>query len=234
VLKVIKIETSYGNIKALKGVSIEVGPGEAVALIGSNGAGKTTLLNTISGLMQARSGSILMEDKEITNLPSYKIVRKGISQVPEGRQVFSGFTVLENLRLGAYVVGKGSTYKENLDKAFSYFPILKTRSAQLAGTLSGGEQQMLALARGLMSSPRIMLLDEPSLGLAPLIVEQIFRIIEGLNQEGITFLLVEQNAFAALKICHRAYVLQAGEVVLEGDSRSLLSNDEVKKKYMGE
>lgn len=234
VLRAKAVETFYGNIKALKGVSIHVGPGEAVALIGSNGAGKTTLLNTICGLLKARQGNIFWEDKEITNLPPYKIVRRGISQVPEGRQVFTKFTVSENLKLGAYVLGKGSNYKENLDKVFSHFPILQERSQQLAGTLSGGEQQMLALARGLMSSPRIMLLDEPSLGLAPLLVEQIFMIIADLNRKGITFLLVEQNAYAALRICQRAFILQVGEVVLEGDSKSLLSNDEVKKKYMGD
>jgi branched-chain amino acid transport system ATP-binding protein len=233
-LKVQEIETYYGNIKALKGISLDVAMGEIVALIGSNGAGKTTLLNTISGILKARQGKILLEDKDITNLPPYRIVEKGISQVPEGRQVFGKFTVIENLKAGGYRLRKTRQYKEDLEKIFSYFPILRERANQLAGTLSGGEQQMLAMARGLMSSPQIMLLDEPSLGLAPLIVQEIFKIMEELNERGITFLLVEQNAYMALEISNRAYILQVGEIALEGESKLLMDNEEVKKKYMGE
>lgn len=233
-LKVQEIETYYGNIKALKGISLDVARGEIVALIGSNGAGKTTLLNTISGILKARQGKILLEDKDITNLPPYRIVEKGISQVPEGRQVFGKFTVIENLKAGGYRLRKTRQYKEDVEKIFSYFPILSERANQLAGTLSGGEQQMLAMARGLMSSPQIMLLDEPSLGLAPLIVQEIFKIMEELNERGITFLLVEQNAYMALEISDRAYILQVGEIALEGESKLLMDNEEVKKKYMGE
>jgi len=233
-LKVQEIETYYGNIKALKGISLDVARGEIVALIGSNGAGKTTLLNTISGILKARQGKILLEDKDITNLPPYRIVEKGISQVPEGRQVFGKFTVIENLKAGGYRLRKTRQYKEDVEKIFSYFPILRERANQLAGTLSGGEQQMLAMARGLMSSPQIMLLDEPSLGLAPLIVQEIFKIMEELNQRGITFLLVEQNAYMALEISNRAYILQVGEIALQGESKILMDNEEVKKKYMGE
>ena len=233
-LKVQEIETYYGNIKALKGISLDVAMGEIVALIGSNGAGKTTLLNTISGILKARQGKILLEDKDITNLPPYRIVEKGISQVPEGRQVFGKFTVIENLKAGGYRLRKTRRYKEDVEKIFSYFPILRERANQLAGTLSGGEQQMLAMARGLMSSPQIMLLDEPSLGLAPLIVQEIFKIMEELNQRGITFLLVEQNAYMALEISNRAYILQVGEIALQGESKILMDNEEVKKKYMGE
>jgi branched-chain amino acid transport system ATP-binding protein len=233
-LKVREIETYYGNIKALKGISLDVARGEIVALIGSNGAGKTTLLNTISGILKARQGKILLEDKDITNLPPYRIVEKGISQVPEGRQVFGKFTVIENLKAGGYRLRKTRQYKEDVEKIFSYFPILRERANQLAGTLSGGEQQMLAMARGLMSSPQIMLLDEPSLGLAPLIVQEIFKIMEELNQRGITFLLVEQNAYMALEISNRAYILQVGEIALQGESKILMDNEEVKKKYMGE
>ena len=233
-LKVQEIETYYGNIKALKGISLDVAMGEIVALIGSNGAGKTTLLNTISGILKARQGKILLEDKDITNLPPYRIVEKGISQVPEGRQVFGKFTVIENLKAGGYRLRKTRQYKEDVEKIFSYFPILRERANQLAGTLSGGEQQMLAMARGLMSSPQIMLLDEPSLGLAPLIVQEIFKIMEELNERGITFLLVEQNAYMALEISNRAYILQVGEIALQGESKILMDNEEVKKKYMGE
>ncbi len=228
------IQTYYGNIKTLKGVSLRVGPGEAVALIGSNGAGKTTLLNTISGVLKAREGKILLAGEEITNLPPYKIVRKGIVQVPEGRQVFGSLTVEENLKLGGCTLRKTFLLREGLARVWDHFPILRDRTNQLAGTLSGGEQQMLAIGRALMVSPRLMLLDEPSLGLAPLLAGQIMKIVEGLNQRGITLLLVEQNAFAALRICRRAFILQVGEVVLEGNSDSLLSNDEVKMKYMGE
>lgn len=233
-LKVQKIETFYGNIKALKGISIEVARGEIVALIGSNGAGKTTLLNTISGILKTRQGKILLEGNDIANLPPYRIVERGVSQVPEGRQVFAKFTVIENLKAGGYRLRKTHQYKENMERAFTYFPVLRDRANQLAGTLSGGEQQMLAMARGLMASPQIMLLDEPSLGLAPIIVQEIFRIIEELNEREITFLLVEQNAYMALEISNRAYILQVGEIALEGESKRLRDNEEVKKKYMGE
>jgi branched-chain amino acid transport system ATP-binding protein len=233
-LAVEEIETFYGNIKALKGISLTVAKGEIVALIGSNGAGKTTLLNSISGILKTKQGKILLEGEDIANLPPYRIVERGVLQVPEGRQVFAKFTVIENLKAGGYRLRKTHQYKENLERIFTYFPILKVRSGQLAGTLSGGEQQMLAMARGLMASPRIMLLDEPSLGLAPIIVEEIFKIIEELNKSGMTFLLVEQNAYRALEISNRAYILQVGEIALEGESKLLLDNEEVKKKYMGE
>lgn len=233
-LVVEQIETFYGNIKALKGISLTVASGEIVALIGSNGAGKTTLLNTISGILRTSKGKILLEGDDIANLPPYRIVERGVLQVPEGRQVFAKFTVVENLKAGGYRLRKTHQYKENLEKVFTYFPILRERAGQLAGTLSGGEQQMLAMARGLMAEPRIMLLDEPSLGLAPIIVEEIFRIIEELNKLGMTFLLVEQNAYMALEISNRAYVLQVGEMALEGESKRLMDNEEVKKRYMGE
>jgi branched-chain amino acid transport system ATP-binding protein len=233
-LKVQEIETFYGNIKALKGISLNVARGEIVALIGSNGAGKTTLLNTISGIRKGRQGKILLEGEDITNLSPYKIVARGISQVPEGRQVFAKFTVIENLKAGGYRWRRTRDYKDDAEKIFGYFPILRERANQLAGTLSGGEQQMLAIARALMASPQIMLLDEPSLGLAPLIIQEIFKIMADLNKRGITFLLVEQNAYMALEISNRAYVLQLGEIALEGESNLLMDNEEVKKKYMGE
>ncbi|HLJ62484.1 MAG TPA: ABC transporter ATP-binding protein [Stellaceae bacterium] len=226
------IESFHGAVHALKGVDIEVGEGEIVALIGANGAGKSTLLMTICGRPQARRGGIRFAGRDITRLPTHEIIRAGISQVPEGRRIFPHMTVLENLQMGAAIVSKAH-FKDDLERVFALFPLLHERRAQRGGTLSGGEQQMLAIGRALMSRPRLLLLDEPSLGLAPLIVKRIFEVLRDLNErEKLPILLVEQNAFQALKLAHRGYVLQTGRVTLEGPGAELLTNPEVRAAYL--
>ena len=235
-LEIRDINTYYGNIHALKDVSLRVDRGEIVAVIGGNGAGKTTLLNTISGVMHSRTGEILFKDQPIGNLSPDKVVRVGISQVPERRQVFSTLNVLDNLLLGAYLRHSKDTKEEignDLDYVFGIFPILKDRQKQTGGTLSGGEQQMLAVGRGLMAKPELLLLDEPSLGLAPLLVREIFRVAGELREHGTTILLVEQNARAALHLADRGYVMETGEVVLEGRSEELLGDERVQEAYLG-
>ena len=227
------LHVHYGAIQALKGVSLEVADGELVSLIGANGAGKTTTLHTISGLLQASSGEVLLDGVNLQKLPSHKIIENGIAQVPEGRHVFAQMTVLENLYMGAYIMRDKAKVQENLDWVFSHFPRLKERSRQLAGTLSGGEQQMLATGRALMTNPKILLMDEPSMGLSPLLVSEIFSIIEELHKDGITILLVEQNAKMALSVADRAYVLENGKISMSGDAKELLNDSRVKKAYLG-
>jgi branched-chain amino acid transport system ATP-binding protein len=231
-LKLKDINVYYGAIHALKDVSIEVQRGEVVAIIGSNGAGKSTLLRTISGLLRPRTGEIHLEGKQIDSTPAHEIVRLGISQSPEGRRIFTNMSVLENLQLGAFTREDAEVHKD-MDEVMRRFPRLKERIKQNAGTLSGGEQQMLAIGRALMSRPQLLLLDEPSLGLAPNLVAEIFKIVIDLNAEGVTVLLVEQNAFRALEIAHRAYVLETGTVVLSDTGKNLLSNPKVKEAYLG-
>lgn len=231
-LSIREINVFYGAIHALCDVSIDVQKGEIVAIIGSNGAGKSTLLRTISGLLRPRTGTITLEDERIDCIPAHEIVRKGISQSPEGRRIFTNMSVLENLQLGAFT-RKDADISSDMDEVMRRFPRLKERLRQSAGTLSGGEQQMLAIGRALMSRPRILLLDEPSLGLAPNLVAEIFRIVLDLNAEGVTVLLVEQNAFRALEIAHRAYVLETGHIVLSDTGKNLLNNPKVKEAYLG-
>ncbi len=235
-LKLESVEAYYGSIQALKGIDLEVEEGKIVSIIGANGAGKSTLLKSISGLISQKKGRIIFNDKDITRLSPGEIVALGISQVPEGRQIFAHLTVLDNLHLGAYLYFSRKNMKiieEKLEELFTIFPILKMRKKQISGTLSGGEQQMLAIARALMSRPKLLLLDEPSMGLAPLIVKEIFNIIKKLNSEGVTILLVEQNAKAALQISDFGYVLETGRIVLSGPSKELLENEEVKQAYLG-
>lgn len=224
---------SYGAIRALKDVTFSLNQGEIVALIGANGAGKTTILNTISGILAPDSGVIHFEDQSLTEISSAEIVEKGIIQVPEGRKIFARMTVRENLELGAYTVKGKPAIAEHMDSVFEIFPRLKERHKQLGGTLSGGEQQMLAIGRGLMADPRLLLLDEPSMGLAPLLVEQIFEVIQDINHRGVSILLVEQNAHMALSISHRAYVLETGRVTLAGEAAELMRNPLVKEAYLG-
>ncbi|HMK57153.1 MAG TPA: ABC transporter ATP-binding protein [Dissulfurispiraceae bacterium] len=226
------IRTSYGQIEALKGIDLEVRRGEIVCLLGSNGAGKTTALMTISGILRPESGEITFDGESITAMPPNRIVRKGICQVPEGRRIFPRLSVLDNLEMGAFS-SAAADFNRNIEKVFSIFPILKERMRQPGGTLSGGEQQMLAIGRSLMSNPRLLLLDEPSLGLAPIMVNRIFKVIQDINKDGITVLLVEQNARAALKLSHRGYVLENGTIQLSGGGAELLDNDAVKKAYLG-
>ncbi len=233
-LEVKDIHTYYGNIQALKGVYLRVEPGEIVTLIGSNGAGKTTTLRTIQGLLRPRQGQILFEGKSLESLSPKQIVLSGISQSPEGRLIFPRMTVLENLEMGAFSRRDSLGIKLDKEKVLHLFPRLRERSNQKGGTLSGGEQQMLAIGRALMARPRLLLLDEPSMGLAPLLVSQIFSIIRDINAQGTTILLVEQNAHMALKVAHRGYVLQTGQVVVEGTARELESNETVRKAYLGE
>ena len=232
-LKVEGLNVFYGTIHALHDVDFEVNEGEIVTLIGANGAGKTTILHTISGIIQGSSGSISFMDKSINKIPAHKIVEMGLGQVPEGRRVFANLTVLENLEMGAYTRKNKKEIKEDYEIVFTRFPRLKERSKQVAGTLSGGEQQMLAMGRALMSRPKLLLMDEPSMGLAPLFVKEIFSIIRDINQTGTTILLVEQNANMALSIANRAYVLETGHIVLSGDAKELAASEEVRKAYLG-
>ena len=228
------IEVSYGPIKALKSVSLEIAAGEIVTLIGANGAGKSTTLRAISGLVPSQSGRILFEGKEITNKPADQIVQLGVGHSPEGRRIFANMSVRENLELGAYTRRDRVGIAEDLERGLTLFPRLRERIGQNAGTLSGGEQQMLAMARALMARPRLLLLDEPSLGLAPFLVRDIFRIIQDINQQGTTVLLVEQNAHLALGIAHRGYVLETGHIVMADEAKALLANEDIKKAYLGE
>jgi branched-chain amino acid transport system ATP-binding protein len=231
-LRLSGIHTFYDQIEALKGISLQVREGEIVSLVGSNGAGKSTTLMTVSGVLRPTGGALQLFDRDITGLPPHRIVELGISQVPEGRRIFSRLTVRENLEMGAFL--KKANFASSLDRVYTLFPLLKERERQSGGTLSGGEQQMLAIGRALMSGPRLLLLDEPSLGLAPIFVSKIFRTIKEINAEGITILLVEQNARAALRLSHRAYVLEGGRVKLQGKGEELLNNDEVRKAYLGD
>ncbi len=229
-----RVSVSYGAIRALQNVSLQINAGEIVTLIGANGAGKSTTLRAISGLVPANAGRILMEGKDITLLPADKIVKRGIGHSPEGRRVFANMTVRENLELGAYTRSDRAGVKQDFDRALSLFPRLRERIGQPAGTLSGGEQQMLAIGRALMARPKLLLLDEPSRGLAPFLVRDIFQIIRDINAQGTTVLLVEQNAHMALGVAHRGYVLETGSIVMADEAKALLANDDVKKAYLGE
>lgn len=233
-LEVKDLKVYYGVIQAIKGVSFHVDEGEVIALIGANGAGKTTILHTISGLLAPKEGSVVFEGKDIVKTPGYKIVSMGMAHVPEGRRVFAQLSVLQNLKMGAYTRKDKEEVAQSLKTVFERFPRLEERQSQLAGTLSGGEQQMLAMGRALMSHPRIILMDEPSMGLSPIFVNEIFDIIEKVSKSGTTVLLVEQNARKALSIADRAYVLETGNIVLEGRAEELLNNDAIKKAYLGE
>ena len=232
ILKVDDINVFYGSIHAIKGVSFEVKQGEIVTLIGANGAGKSTTLNTISGLLHSKTGGITFMGENLSKTPCHKVVSKGLALVPEGRRVFLQMTVQENLEMGAYIRGKANL--DDLEHVFQRFPRLKERRKQIAGTLSGGEQQMLAMGRALMSHPKLLMLDEPSMGLAPILVEQIFDIIKELHAAGVTILLIEQNAQAALSIADRAYVMETGNITMEGPADDLLHNDDVRKAYLGD
>lgn len=233
-LEVKDLEVYYGVIQAIKGVSFQVNQGEVIALIGANGAGKTTILHTITGLLSPKRGSVMFEGKEITKVPAHKIVSMGMAHVPEGRRVFAELSVYENLKMGAYTRKDKKEIEESLANVYKRFPRLEERKNQMAGTLSGGEQQMLAMGRALMSKPKIILMDEPSMGLSPIMVNEIFDIIRAVSEGGTTVLLVEQNAKKALGIADRAYVLETGKIVLEGKSEELLENDSIKKAYLGE
>jgi branched-chain amino acid transport system ATP-binding protein len=231
-LKLEDVHTSYGPIEALRGIDLEVGEGEIVSLIGNNGAGKSTCLMTISGVLRPSAGRIVLEGLDVAGMPPHEIVRRGISQVPEGRRIFPKLTVRENLELGAFP-GRGN-FSSRIENVYRLFPILMERQRQFGGTLSGGEQQMLAIGRALMSGPRLLLLDEPSLGLAPIMVAKIFRTIVEINREGVTVLLVEQNARAALRLSHRGYVIESGAITLQGKSEQLLDDEKVRQAYLGE
>lgn len=233
-LELKNVHTYYGNIHALKGISLTVNKGEIVTLIGSNGAGKTTTLRTIQGILKPREGQIIFEGEELQKIPPHEIVKRGVSQSPEGRLIFPRMTVKENLEMGAYQRTDRDGIAEDLEKVFKLFPRLKERISQRGGTLSGGEQQMLSMGRALMARPRVMLLDEPSMGLAPILVDQIFDIIRELHSEGVTILLVEQNARIALSVADRGYVLETGEIALSGPAKDLLHSPEVKAAYLGE
>lgn len=232
-LKVNDIHVYYGAIHAIKGITFEVSQGEIVTLIGANGAGKTTILHTLSGLIKQKSGDIVFKNKKLNKIQGNEIVSMGMAQVPEGRRVFSQMTVYENIEMGAFLRKDKDGIKKDLDLVFQKFPRLKERRKQLAGTLSGGEQQMLAIARALMSKPELLLLDEPSMGLAPILVDEIFNTIEEINKMGTTILLVEQNAHRALSIANRAYVLETGNIVMQGNAKELLGNKDVQKAYLG-
>jgi len=232
-LKLTDVVASYGAIQALKGISLEVYQGEIVTMLGGNGAGKSTTLRTISGLMHPRSGRISLDGHDVTHMPAHKLVRQGIGQAPEGRRIFSRMTVLENLQMGAYSRRDRAGITADFDRVFGLFPRLQERRTQAAGTLSGGEQQMLAIGRALMGRPKLLLLDEPSMGLAPVLVEQIFRIILDINSQGTTILLVEQNAQMALQVAKRGYILQTGLIVLADTAANLADNEDVKKAYLG-
>ena len=233
-LEIKDLEVSYGMIAAIKGVSFEVNEGEVIALIGANGAGKTTILHTITGLIKAKAGSIVFDGHDLTKTPAHKIVELGMAHVPEGRRIFSQLTVLENLKLGAYTRKDKDGIAEDLETVYSRFPRLAERKKQIAGTLSGGEQQMLAMGRALMSKPRIIVMDEPSMGLSPILGSEIFDIIQSINSTGVTVLLVEQNAKKALSIADRAYVLETGRISLSGNADELINDESVKKAYLGE
>lgn len=232
-LEVKDLKVAYGSILALKGISFEVKKGEIISLIGANGAGKTTTLHSISNLIKKQSGSVTFKGEDITNLSPDKIVKAGLIHVPEGRRVFSNLTVKENLEMGAFLRKDKAGIKADLEHVYKLFPRLKERVKQLAGTLSGGEQQMLAMGRGLMSKPDLLLLDEPSMGLAPILVDEIFDIIQKINKDGTTILLVEQNAFKAMSIANRVYILETGEVSASGDSQTMIHDESVKKAYLG-
>lgn len=232
-LEVKDLEVYYGVICALKGISFEVNEGEIVTLIGANGAGKTTTMQSVVGLIPSKSGSVTFEGNDITKTPCHKIVHLGMTQVPEGRRIFQELTVYENLMMGAYSLKNNTTFKEDLERIYTQFPRLAERKNQIAGTLSGGEQQMLAMGRALMSHPKLLMLDEPSMGLSPLLVDQVFDIIKTINKDGTTVLLVEQNAGKSLAISDRAYVLENGKIVLSGTGKELMQSDEVKKAYLG-
>ena len=232
-LEVKDLQVFYGVIQALKGISFEVSQGEIVTLIGANGAGKTTTMQTVIGLIQPKAGSIIYNDKDITKMPSHKIVASGISQVPEGRRIFQELTVYDNLMLGAYLQKDQKKIKDDIENVFDQFPILGERRTQIAGTLSGGEQQMLAMSRALMAHPTLLMMDEPSMGLSPILVSQVFDIIKDMNDKGITILLVEQNAEKALKIADRAYVLETGSITASGTGAELASSPEIRKAYLG-
>ena len=233
-LEIKDLQVYYGMIQAIKGVSFEVNQGEVIALIGANGAGKTTILHTITGLLAPKAGSVLFEGKDITKIPAHKIVSMGMAHVPEGRRVFAELTVLQNLKMGAYTRKDKEEIEQTLRTVYDRFPRLEERKNQMAGTLSGGEQQMLAMGRALMSHPKIILMDEPSMGLSPIFVNEIFDIIEQVSKSGTTVLLVEQNAKKALSIADRAYVLETGNIVLDGKASDLLNDDSIKKAYLGE
>ena len=232
-LEVKNLEVSYGVIKALKGISFEVNEGEIVTLIGANGAGKTTTMQSVIGLIPKNGGSVIYDGQDITKQPCHKIVHLGMSQVPEGRRVFQELTVYENLLMGEYSIKEKDTFKEDLEKVYKRFPRLAERSGKIAGTLSGGEQQMLAMGRALMSRPKLLMLDEPSMGLSPLLVDEVFDIIKDINKDGTTILLVEQNAGKSLAISDRAYVLETGSIVLSGTGAELAASEDVKKAYLG-
>lgn len=233
-LEIKDLEVYYGVIQAIKGISFEVNQGEVIALIGANGAGKTTTLHTITGLISPKKGSVVFEGKDITKVPAHKIVSMGMAHVPEGRRVFAELSVYENLKMGAYTRKDKNEIEESLKNVYKRFPRLEERKNQMAGTLSGGEQQMLAMGRALMSRPKIILMDEPSMGLSPIMVNEIFDIIRSVSESGTTVLLVEQNAKKALAIADRAYVLETGKIVLEGKAKDLLEDDSIKKAYLGE
>ncbi|MCD8048207.1 MAG: ABC transporter ATP-binding protein [Clostridia bacterium] len=233
-LEVKNLEVSYGMIRALKGVSFEINEGEIIALIGSNGAGKTTTLQTISGILKPKAGEVIFKGKEITKVPAHKIVAMGLAHVPEGRRVFSQLTVYQNLQMGAYTRKNSAEIAETLRDVYSHFPRLEERKNQDAGTLSGGEQQMLAMGRAMMSKPDLLLMDEPSMGLSPILVKEIFSIIQSLHDAGTTILLVEQNAKMALSIADRAYVLETGSIAMSGNARDMLEDEKIKTAYLGQ
>ena len=233
-LEVRDLQVYYGMIHAIKGISFDVNQGEVIALIGANGAGKTTTLHTITGLLAPKSGSVLFEGKDITKVPAHKIVSMGMAHVPEGRRVFAELSVYENLKMGAYTRKDKKEIEESLANVYKRFPRLEERKNQMAGTLSGGEQQMLAMGRALMSHPKLIVLDEPSMGLSPIYVNEVFDIIQSINRDGVTVLLVEQNAKKALSIANKAYVLETGKIVLSGDAKDMMNNDQVKKAYLSE
>lgn len=233
-LEIKDIEVFYGVIQAIKGISFEVNEGEVIALIGANGAGKTTILHTITGLLSPKKGSVIFEGKDITKVPAHKIVSLGMAHVPEGRRVFAELSVYQNLKMGAYTRKDKAEIAQTLEMVYKRFPRLEERKNQLAGTLSGGEQQMLAMGRALMSHPKIIVMDEPSMGLSPILVNEIFDIIQEVSTGGTTVLLVEQNAKKALSIADRAYVLETGKIVLDGDAKELMNDDSIKKAYLGE
>ncbi|MCI7098178.1 MAG: ABC transporter ATP-binding protein [Lachnospiraceae bacterium] len=233
-LEIRDLQVYYGMIQAIKGISLDVNQGEVIALIGANGAGKTTTLHTITGLLRPKAGTITFNGENITKAAAHKIVSMGMAHVPEGRRVFAELSVLQNLRLGAYTRNSKDEIEESLANVYRRFPRLEERKNQMAGTLSGGEQQMLAMGRALMSKPKIILMDEPSMGLSPIFVNEIFSIIQDVSADGVTVLLVEQNAKKALSIADRAYVLETGKIVLEGDAKELMNNDSIKKAYLGE